>query len=238
MADSEWPGAQRLQQLAAELMLPATAYVRITGPHMELRWFGPQTELTLCGSGTLAAAHVLWECGEQADSLVFTTSGGLLGARREPDRRVTLDFPADSPRPVPVAPVLVAALGVKPRAAARGRRDLLAELDSAETVRGLDPDLTALATLDARGVIVTADGESAGDFVSRFFAPAVGIDEDPVTGSAHCTLGAYWSKRLGKNALTGLQVSLRGGRIDLQLRDGRVDITGRAVTVTRGELAL
>jgi predicted PhzF superfamily epimerase YddE/YHI9 len=115
---------------------------------------------------------------------------------------------------------------------------MLAELDSAQVVRGLVPDLAALATLDARGLIVTASGDPGGDFVSRFFAPAVGIGEDPVTASAHCTLGAHWSKRLGKPALTGLQVSPRGGRIDVQLRDGRVDLSGRVVTVTRGEVAI
>lgn len=236
--NSRWPETEWLQQLAAELKLPATAFVRRTQPHTELRWFSPQTELALCGSGTLAAAHILWESGDHADTLVFATCAGVLGARQEPDQRITLDFPADSPRPVPVSPILAAALGVTPLGVARGRLDLLAELDTAQTVRRLAPDLAALATLDARGVIVTAGGEAGSDFVSRFFAPAVGIDEDPVTASAHCTLGAYWSKRLGKTVLTGLQVSARGGRIDLHLRDGRVDLTGRAVTVTRGELAI
>jgi len=227
-----------LQQLAAELNLPATAFVRRAQPHTELRWFSPQTELALCGSGTLAAAHIVWESGDHADTLVFTTRAGMLGARQEPDRRITLDFPADSLRPLPVSAMLAAALGVTPLEVARGRLDLLAELDSAQTVRGLAPDLAALAALDVRGVIVTASGEAGSDFVSRFFAPAFGIDEDPVTASAHCSLGAYWSKRLGKSVLTGLQVSARGGRIDLRLRNGRVDLTGRAVTVTRGELAI
>jgi PhzF family phenazine biosynthesis protein len=236
--DSRWPKTEWLQQLAAEFNLPATAFVRHTQLQTELRWFSPQTELALCGSGTLAAAHIMWESGEQADTLVFTTCAGLLGARQQPDRRITLDFPSDSPRHVPLPPKLVAALGVTPREVARGRLDLLAELDSPQTVRGLAPDLAALATLDARGLIVTASGEVGTDFVSRFFAPAAGIDEDPVTASAHCTLGAYWSKRLGKTVLTGLQVSPRGGRIDLHLRDSRVDLSGRAVTVTRGELAI
>jgi PhzF family phenazine biosynthesis protein len=121
---------------------------------------------------------------------------------------------------------------------ARGRLDLLVELDSADAVRGLVPDLSALATLDVRGVIVTARGEGDIDFVSRFFAPAAGIDEDPVTGSAHCTLGAYWASRMGKTALTGLQVSSRPGRIDVNLREGRVDLTSQAVTICRGELAI
>jgi PhzF family phenazine biosynthesis protein len=236
--DSGWPETEWLQQLAAEFNLPATAFVRPAQPETELRWFSPRTELALCGSGTLGAAHILWETGERAHTLAFTTCGGVLGARQERGRRITLDFPADGPSPVPVSSKLVAALGVTPHEAARGRLDLLAELDSPQTVRGLVPDLTAVAALDARGLIVTACGGADGDFVSRFFAPAAGIDEDPVTASAHCTLGVYWSKKLGKTALTGVQVSPRGGRIDLQLRGGRVDLTGRAVTISRGELAI
>jgi PhzF family phenazine biosynthesis protein len=236
---SQWPETEWLQRLAAEFNLPATAFVRRTQQQIELRWFGPQSELALCGSGTLAAAHIMWETGEPTDPLVFrTTSAGILGARRQPDRTITLDFPADRPRAVPVPPKLVTALGVTPREVARGRLDLLAELDSPQTVRGLAPDLAALGTLDARGLIVTASGEAGSDFVSRFFAPAVGIDEDPVTASAHCTLGAYWSTRLGKSVLTGLQVSARGGRVDLQLRDDRVDLTGQAITLARGQLAI
>jgi PhzF family phenazine biosynthesis protein len=237
--DSGWPATERLQQLAAELMLPATAFVRRANWRTELRWFSPRTELVLCGSGTLAAAHILWECDDGADStLVFDTCSGALGASQEPDQKITLDFPADDPRPVPVPPALPSALGAIPLAVARGRLDLLVELDNAQTVRKLAPDLKELATLDARGVIVTASGESGSDFVSRFFAPVVGIDEDPVTASAHCTLGSYWSTRLHKERLTGLQASARGGRIEVCLRDGRVDLTGQAVTITRGELAI
>jgi PhzF family phenazine biosynthesis protein len=238
LLDSAWPATEWLQQLAAELMLPATAFVRRAEPRTELRWFSPQAELVLCGSGTLAAAHVLSECSDGADrTLTFDTCAGVLGARQEPDRRITLDFPADSLRPVPIPPMLPAALGSAPLAVARGRLDLLVEIDCARTVRELAPDLAALATLDARGVIVTARGDAGSDFVSRFFAPAVGIDEDPVTASAHCSLGAYWSTSLHKTRLTGLQVSARGGRVGVYLRNGRVDITSQAITVTRGELA-
>jgi PhzF family phenazine biosynthesis protein len=239
LLDSDWPEKQWLQQLAAELNLPASAFVRRARRHIELRWFGPQTELTLCGSGTLAAAHALWESGERAETLVFKTRAGILGARQEPDRRrITLDFPLDDPRPVPAPPMLSAALGVTPLAVSRGRLDLLAELDSTQTVQTLTPDLKALARLDARGVIVTAIGDADSDFVSRFFAPAVGIDEDPVTASAHCSLGAYWSKKLDKAALTGIQISARGGRIEVHLSDDRVSLTGQAVTITRGSLAI
>lgn len=238
LLDSKWPATKWLQQLAAEMNLPATAFVGRGRPHAELRWFSPQTELALCGSGTLAAAHILWESGERAETLTFNTCAGSLAARRELNQRITLDFPADDPRPVPTSPALATALGVTPLAVARGRLDLLAELDSAETVRRLIPNLKALAMLDARGLIITAAGNADSDFVSRFFAPAAGIDEDPVTASAHCSLGAYWSSKLGKTPLTGLQVSARGGRVEVRLRDDRVSLTGQAVTITRGELVI
>ena len=238
LLSSAWPLDAWLQRLAGEVNLPATAFVREVQPHPELRWFSPHTELTLCGSGTLAAAHILYELGEQAAAIAFATCAGQLGARREPDQRITLDFPADDIQPVLVPPQILAALGVTPQAVARGRIDMLAELDSPHAVRHLTPDLAAVSTLDARGLIVTALGEDDCDFVSRYFAPAAGIDEDPVTASAHCTLGAYWSAKLGKTVMTGRQLSARGGRADVCLRNGRVDLTGRAVTVTRGELAI
>jgi PhzF family phenazine biosynthesis protein len=238
LVSSAWPLDAWLQRLAGEVNLPATAFVREVQPHPELRWFSPHTELTLCGSGTLAAAHILYELGEQSGAIAFATCAGQLGARREPDQRITLDFPADDVQPVPVPPAILAALGVTPRAVARGRIDILAELDSPHAVRHLTPDLAAVSTLDARGLIVTALGEDDCDFVSRYFAPAAGIDEDPVTASAHCTLGAYWSTKLGKTVMAGRQLSARGGRVDVCLRDGRVDLIGRAVTVTRGELAI
>lgn len=238
LLNSHWPAVEWLQQLAAEVNLPATAFVRQAQPHLGLRWFSPHTELTLCGSGTLAAAHILWELGERTETLGFTTSAGLLEARLRPDHRITLNLPSDDPRPVPVGPELVDALGVRPQAAARGRLDLLAELDSADAVRCIKPDLASLAMLEARGLIVTAPGEADIDFVSRFFAPAAGIDEDPATASAHCTLGAYWSAKLNKTALTGHQASARGGYIDVHLKGDRVDLTGKAVTITRGELTI
>lgn len=238
LLNSQWPATEWLQKVAAEVNLPATAFVRQAHPHPGLRCFSPQTELTLCGSGTLAAAHILWELGERHETLGFATSAGVLQARRRSDHSITLNLPGDDPKPVPVEPKFVAALGISPQAAARGRLDLLAELDSARAVRCIKPDLTALAKLETRGLIVTAAGEADIDFVSRFFAPAAGIDEDPVTASAHCTLGAYWSPKLNKTALTGHQVSARGGYIDVHLNGASVDLTGRAVTVTRGELAL
>ncbi|MDD7814215.1 PhzF family phenazine biosynthesis protein [Mycobacterium sp. CSUR Q5927] len=238
LLESEWPETEWMQSLSAELGLPATAFVNSSQPRPGLRWFSPNTELELCGSGTLAAAHILGHNGYRDDTVIFTAPGGTLVARYESDGRITLDFPADHPQPLEVPDWLTAALGVRPVAVARGRLDLLAELDTADAVHALDPDLAALAMLDVRGVIVTAIAETDCDFVSRFFAPAAGIDEDPVTGSAHCTLGPYWSPRLGKTALSGRQVSARGGRVDVQVRGDRVDVLGRAVTISRGELAI
>lgn len=235
---SAWPEDEWLQQLAAEVSLPATAFVRQREPLPELRWFSPHFELSLCGSGTLAAAHVLDELGIGSATMTFVTCAGELGAHREPDQRITLDFPADDPEPIPVPPTLPATLGAAPLATARGRYDLLAELDSLDAVRDLTPDLAAVAALDARGLIVTATAEDDCDFVSRYFAPAAGINEDPVTASAHCTLGAYWSTRLNKTTMVGRQLSARGGRVDVRLRGGRADLSGRAVTVTRGELVI
>jgi PhzF family phenazine biosynthesis protein len=238
LLDSEWPEAEWLQQLAAEVNLPATAFICGARRQSDLRWFSPRSELALCGSGTLAAAHVLWEQGVQDVMLTFATCAGQLRAKRQPDRRITLSLPRDDLMPVAVNPKLVDVLGIKPRVVARGRLDLLVELDSADAVRRTKPDLVALAKLEARGLIVTARGDADADFVSRYFAPAAGIDEDPVTASAHCTLGAYWSIELDTNVLTGHQISARGGRIEIRLRDDCVDATGSAITVVRGELAI
>ncbi|WAJ43746.1 PhzF family phenazine biosynthesis protein [Mycobacterium sp. Aquia_216] len=238
LLDSGWPPTEWLQRLASELNLPASAFVYRTGANTALRWFSPRSELELCGSGTLAAAHILWEVGDCSETLLFTTAGGLLGAQREPGERITLDFPSDNLRPVSAPPGLAAMLGVTPLAVWRGRLDLLAELDGAQSVAVLKPDLEALAELDARGVIVTARGDADVDFVSRFFAPAAGINEDPVAASAHCSLGAFWSTILGKQTLTGSQLSARGGRVEVRLRDDRVNLTGQAVTVIRGALAI
>ena len=144
LLDSGWPQDEWLQQLAAEVNLPATAFIRQVQQHPELRWFSPHSELILCGSGTLAAAHILYELGEQSATMAFATCAGQLGARREPDQRITLDFPADELRPVPVPPTIVVALGIIPQAAVCGRNDLLAELDSPHAVRRLTPDLAAV----------------------------------------------------------------------------------------------
>jgi len=231
-----------LSSVAREMNLSETAFVRKDGGRWHLRWFTPTVEVDLCGHATLAAAHALWEAGlagAGSDLLFSTKSGELRAAGR--GSRIELDFPAEPASPAPVPPGLLAALGVESaRYTGRNRLDYLVELGSERAVRALSPDFARLAavTQPARGVIVTAPSDPPErDFVSRFFAPSAGIDEDPVTGSAHCCLGPFWAERLGKSDLTGVQLSARGGTVGVRLADaGRVALTGTAVTVSRGEL--
>jgi PhzF family phenazine biosynthesis protein len=234
-ADDEW-----MQRVAMEMNLSETAFVRLGDPDQAvgLRWFTPVTEVALCGHATLASAHILFE-----ESLVghepirFSTKSGILTAERSAGA-IELDFPASSLEPAEAPAGLVEAIGAVPRAVLRSHPDVLVELGSAQEVRGLRPDLTWLATLPVRGLIVTARGEGECDFVSRFFAPAAGIPEDPVTGSAHCALAPFWAERLGKRAMTAFQVSHRGGVVRVRLEGDRVRLGGQAVTVLRGELVI
>ena len=228
-ADAAW-----MQRVAAEMNCSETAFVVPRADGFDLRWFTPTMEVDLCGHATLAAAHALWAAGATADTLVFHTRSGALPVRRD-GYLIVLDFPADPPRPASPPEALLDALGVLPQSVLRGRSDWLVEVASAEEVRALAPDLNLLASVPARGVIVTAAGDDS-DVISRFFAPAAGIAEDPVTGSAHCTLAPFWSRRLGRTRLTAFQASARGGRLRLDLIGDRVHIAGRAVTVARGEL--
>jgi PhzF family phenazine biosynthesis protein len=226
-----------MQAVAAEMNLSETAFVR---PHAEgfgLRWFTPTTEVNLCGHATLATAHILWETARLAAEAEahFHTRSGRLTARRRAEG-IELDFPADPISPMECNEFLKAIFGAPVVAACRGQEDWLVELASEEAVCTCHPDLTRLAALPARGLIITARGSGNVDFVSRFFAPAAGIDEDPVTGSAHCTLAGYWSERLGKTEMAARQVSARGGSIRVRLNGERVALTGKAVIVLRGEL--
>ncbi len=230
-----------MQAVAAELRHSETAFVRPTGATYALRWFAPLAEVDLCGHATLAAAHVLWaEAGAPTDvPLRFETRSGTLGCTRERDGVLQLDFPIDVPQTVDDPPdALVHGAGVAALRVLRGRFDYLVEARSADDVRAARPDLAALATLDARGVCMTAagDAQSDADVVSRFFAPAIGIDEDPVTGSAHCMLAPYWSARLGREELRAAQLSARGGRLRMRVEGERVLLGGRAVTVLRGHV--
>jgi len=252
--DTEPPGADWMQAVAAEMRHSETAFVRRRGGpaalpgEWDLRWFTPRTEVDLCGHATLAAAHTLWTEGfadPDAGPLRFHTRSGVLSARPVVGR-IQLDFPAlpgtpVDPRAEPGLHGAVAiALGAEPLAITRNSHDLLVELVDARTVRGLDPDPDAIAAIEARGVVATATSDDpAFDFVSRFFAPRQGIDEDPVTGSAHCALAPYWAPRIGRTDLVGRQVSARGGTVHCVLdsdADGnpRVRLAGSAVTMTRG----
>jgi PhzF family phenazine biosynthesis protein len=227
-----------MQAVAREMNLAETAFLLRAGDGFGLRWFTPAVEVDLCGHATLASAHVLWEEGhlDRATEARFHTRSGLLTATRQ-DGWITLDFPATPPVPTDPPPELAHALGVPIRFAARTPFDYLVELESDAAVRSLAPDMGRLARLGGRGVIVTSRSATPGfDFVSRFFGPAVGIPEDPVTGSAHCALGPLWGERLGKTSLVGYQASSRGGVVRVALKGERVLLSGQAVTVLRAEL--
>ncbi|MFN0091164.1 MAG: PhzF family phenazine biosynthesis protein [Acidimicrobiales bacterium] len=242
-----------LAAVAAEMNLSETAFVAPpaeAGAPWGLRWFTPRVEVDLCGHATLAAAHVLWETGraESGAAVRFATRSGELSAAPLGEGWIELDLPALGAAPASAPAGLLDALGLPAAAVTwtgRSRFDLLVATVEPAVVAGLAPELGALARLDARGVCVTApggadglggDGSSGVDFVSRFFAPAVGVPEDPVTGSAHCMLGPYWAEQLGRPQLLARQVSARGGELRVAVRGDRVGVAGQAVTVVRGVL--
>lgn len=231
--------AEWMQALASELNLPATVFVVGARDGFGMRWFSPAAELTLCGHGTLAAAHALWETARlsRAERARFVTRSGPLSATAR-DGWIAIDLPAEVARPASAPVGLLDALGTKARWVGRNRLDYVVEIEDEAAVRALAPDLAALAGIETRGVIVTARASTpAIDFVSRFFAPRVGIPEDSVTGSAHCCLAPLWAARLGTPQLTARQLSPRGGLLRASVEGDRVVLSGRAVTVLRGELA-
>jgi len=232
--DERW-----MQNVALEMNLAETAFlVRRRDEDFDLRWFTPAVEVDLCGHATLASAHVLWEDGHLArDARArFHTRSGVLTADRR-DGSIVLDFPATPAQKVEPPEGLIRALGVRDTYVGKNAFDYLVEVDSEAVVRATTPDFGALGAIGGRGVIVTARASSAGfDFVSRFFAPAAGINEDPVTGSAHCTLGPFWAARLAKTSFVAYQASPRGGVVRVELAGDRVLLGGQAVTVLRGEL--
>jgi PhzF family phenazine biosynthesis protein len=227
-----------MQALAAENNLSETAYVGRRTDGFDLRWFTPALEVALCGHATLAAALALRDAGwiGAAETARFHTKSGLLTAQSAGDW-ITLDFRSDPPEETEPADGLLTALGVRPAFVGRGRFDTLVRVDSERDVRAADPDFRLLAKLPVRGVILTAKAEDDRfDFVSRFFAPGAGVDEDPVTGSAHCCLAPYWSLELGRDDLTGYQASSRGGVVRTVWAGDRVQLSGQAVIVFRGTL--
>lgn len=232
-----WLDDSTLQRIAEENNLSETAYFVKEGEGYRLRWFTPTVEVDLCGHATLAAAWVLFnELGERADTLRFFTRSGELRVSREGDR-LAMDFPLKDPQPTPVPVGLAQALGCTIQTLLLSD-DYLVVVDDPQTVAALTPDFAALAQFDVRGIAVTAPGH-AHDFVSRWFGPRVGVNEDPVTGSAHTSLAAYWSRRLGKTRLSAEQGGARKGKLECQVLDnGRLIISGKAALYLRGTLYL
>ena len=235
----QWRDDGWLQNVAMEMNLSETAFLVPQEQGYRLRWFTPKAEVDLCGHATIASAVVLAHLGKLADgaSVDFLTRSGVLGARRK-GSQILLDFPALTAEPSEPPSGLLEALGLKARFIGRSKFDFLVEAESESAVRNIAPDFRQLASVKCRGVIVTARNDDPQfDFVSRFFAPAVGVDEDPVTGSAHCLLAPYWGAKLGKSAMLAYQASRRGGVVRVEVRGQRVMLGGEGVIFATGEIA-
>jgi PhzF family phenazine biosynthesis protein len=227
-----------MQDVAREMNLSETAFLHRENGDYRLRWFSPATEIALCGHATLASAHVLWENGvlDRKQQARFHTMSGLLTADADEDW-IRLDFPVRAATATEPPAGLLESLGIHdPVFVGKNVFDYIVEVASGDAVRSVNPDMGQLATVEARGVMVTARGDGEFDFISRFFAPKAGVPEDPVTGSAHCCLTPYWAEKLGKTEMLAYQASARGGVIKVALRGDRVWLSGQAVTVLRGEL--
>lgn len=233
----EWLPEEVMQKIAMENNLSETAfYIRKDGGY-HIRWFTPKVEVNLCGHATLASAHIIFQTlGNSDGNIPFESRSGLLNVRKEGELLV-LDFPANKPQRTGLPEDFIHSLNITPIQCYRGKEDYLLLYKSQQEIESLLPDFKRLEKTDARAVIVTAPGNSV-DFVSRFFAPRVGVDEDPVTGSAHTVLIPFWAEKLGKNEMKALQLSRRGGSIFCRLRDDRVDIGGKAVTYLKGEITV
>ena len=229
--DPQW-----MQQFAREMNLSETAFLYRIEEGFSLRWFTPLTEVELCGHATLASAHALWEAGEapQNKPISFMTLSGKLTASKA-NEWIELNFPASYSEPCDLSDYYLDALGITPLAVFQSNGQYLIEMGEEAAVRAVKPDFSALRRLPGKGIIITARSNKPGiDFVSRYFAPWIGINEDPVTGSAHTILGPYWQKKLSKDHMTGYQVSKRGGSIKIRMSGERVYISGQAVTISRG----
>lgn len=233
-----FPVDATMQAIAAENNLAETAFLVPEGDDYRLRWFTPNVEVPLCGHATLASAAVVMERLQPGRrSVVFHTASGPLTVNRPTDAYV-MNFPARPPEPASAPPGLAEALGVPPSEVFVNSFNYLAVFPDAQILRGLTPDMPAIARLDRPGVIVTAPGDGVYDFISRYFAPAKGIPEDPVTGAAHCMLAPYWAKRLGKTAFHAFQASRRGGKIICRLAGDRVELEGTCVFYLEGEVEI
>ncbi len=232
----EWIDEIKMQKIGAENNLAETAFVVKKDDDFEIRWFTPSVEVDLCGHATLAAAHVIYNYyNYQSKKIIFhSLKSGLLSVEKDKDY-YTLDFPVDIYKKVDTPQLLIDAYGIIPTETYRGKTDYLSIFLSQDEIEKIEPDLNLISTVDARGVIVSAPGNNV-DFVSRFFGPQSGIDEDPVTGSAHTTLTPFWSNKLGKEVLTAKQLSKRQGYLVCELQGTRVKITGEAVTYLVGEI--
>jgi PhzF family phenazine biosynthesis protein len=233
-----WREDRWLQAVAGEMNLSETAFLVEQPGHFDLRWFTPKVEVDLCGHATLASAHVLWRQGlvKPGEEIRFSTRSGILKAAVR-GQDIELDFPLKPAKATQAPPDLPEALGVQPAYVGRNQFDYLVEVESEAVLRSMTPDFKRLATVPVRGVIVTSrSADPKFDFVSRFFAPVSGVDEDPVTGSAHCCLGDLWRLRLGKSDFVAYQASARGGVVQVRVTGDRALLGGRAVTVAQGEL--
>lgn len=233
-----WIDEKRMQQIAAENNLAETAFFVPVEDAFEIRWFTPEAEVDLCGHATLASAHVLYNhLHYPKEKILFQSiNSGMLGVKKAGDF-LQLDFPVDKPRKIDPIPAFEIAFGAKPIATFEGRDDYLLIFETEQKIKSLSPDFEELKKINKRGVIISAKGDNV-DFVSRFFAPGIGIAEDPVTGSAHTLLTPYWAEKLGKNKLSAQQLSKRGGELFCELKNDRVLISGKAVTYLIGEVLL
>ena len=233
----DWLPTEVMQQIALENNLSETAFIVDEGEHYHIRWFTPKVEVDLCGHATLASASVIFDqLNYPGDQLRFQSRSGFLEVRKE-DSFLVMDFPADPPHPTGPPVGMLEALGIETAEVFKGNTDYMGVVEHESAVARAQPDFAKLGTVEARGVILTAPGEEV-DFVSRFFAPGTGINEDPVTGSAHCTLTPYWSQRLQKKTMQARQISERGGALQCTLQDHRVILRGQAVLYLTGQIAL
>jgi PhzF family phenazine biosynthesis protein len=233
----EWPDEGLMQRIAMENNLAETAFFIPEGENFHIRWFTPKVEVDLCGHATLATAHVLFHhLGFSGDIVQFNSRSGILRVYRE-GMRYILDFPSDELEPADPPEDLIESIGREPMFCYRGKTDFLLIYEKQSDIERIKPDFNLLGQVDARGVIVSSPGDYV-DFVSRFFAPQVGVNEDPVTGSAHTTLTPYWSRQLAKSELTARQLSARGGDLICRNRGNRIEIGGQAVTFLEGEILL
>ena len=234
---TEWLPGETMQKIAMENNLSETAFFIRKDEHFEIRWFTPLVEVDLCGHATLASAHVIFHhTGYSGSSISFRSRSGILKVTRDEDL-ITLNFPADTIIPAEPPGKLIESLGIRPKETYSGKTDLMLVLEDQRSIEMLDPDFGLMKRSGGRGVIVTARGDEA-DFVSRFFAPQVGVDEDPVTGSAHTTMIPYWAEKLGKSYMTAIQLSKRKGHLWCRHLGDRVEISGKAKTYLEGEILI